>query len=54
VDGKIAAEAILDVADARKKGNPMIIRHNSSQGTGQKPAPRILLDFFDPPPRAAA
>jgi len=47
VEDKIAAEAILDVADARKKGNPMIIRHNPSQRTGQTPAPRILLDFSD-------
>ena len=54
VEDKIAAAAILDVADARKKGNPMIIRHNPSQRTGQMPAPRIWLDFLDQPARQAA
>jgi hypothetical protein len=30
-----AGEAIRDVADARKNGNPMMIRQNPSQGPGQ-------------------
>jgi hypothetical protein len=53
-DGKTAGEAVRDVADARKNGNPMMIRHNPSQGTGQKDASRILLDFLEAASRQAA
>jgi hypothetical protein len=45
-DGKVAGEAIRDVADARTNGNPMMIRKSPSQGTGQMPSLKILLHFF--------